>query len=161
MLIPSAHHSDLIFLDITIWSPLRCIFMQCWRWHHIWQSRGSNEDLLYGVNYRETWHAAVHWITKCWTQLNDWTTTVFRKWGSLYILKTKRISEKLFLRQEKGQDESRIFSKTRTFENEDFYSHIKREKINLNVKPEWTFQLPVTGLFESLLVSLWHWIKTH
>ena len=24
---------------------------------------------------RETWHGAVHWVTKSWTQLSDWTTT--------------------------------------------------------------------------------------
>ena len=22
---------------------------------------------------REAWHAAVHWVTKCWTRLSDWT----------------------------------------------------------------------------------------
>ena len=27
------------------------------------------------VKDREAWHAAVHWITKSWTQLSDWTTT--------------------------------------------------------------------------------------
>lgn len=59
-------------------------------------------------------------ITKGWTQLNDWTSTIFRKWGNLHILKTKRISEKLLLRQEKGQDESGIFWKMRTYQNEDF-----------------------------------------
>ena len=24
---------------------------------------------------REAWHTAVHWVTKSWTQLSDWTTT--------------------------------------------------------------------------------------
>ena len=24
---------------------------------------------------REAWHAAVHWVTKSWTRLSDWTTT--------------------------------------------------------------------------------------
>ena len=27
------------------------------------------------VKDREAWHASVHGVTKCWTQLSDWTTT--------------------------------------------------------------------------------------
>ena len=27
------------------------------------------------VKDKEAWHAAVHGVTKCWTQLSDWTTT--------------------------------------------------------------------------------------
>ena len=30
---------------------------------------------------REAWRAAVHWVTKSWTQLSDWT-----HWTELYIL---------------------------------------------------------------------------
>ena len=29
------------------------------------------------VKDREAWHAAVHGVTKSWTQLNDWTTKMF------------------------------------------------------------------------------------
>ena len=28
------------------------------------------------VKNREAWHTAVHWVTKSWTQLRDWTTIV-------------------------------------------------------------------------------------
>ena len=31
------------------------------------------------VKDREAWHAAVHGVTKSWTQLSDWTTTILKK----------------------------------------------------------------------------------
>ena len=33
------------------------------------------------VKDREDWHAAVHEVTKSWTQLSDWTTTTKREQG--------------------------------------------------------------------------------
>ena len=30
---------------------------------------------------REAWHAVVHWITKSWTQLSDWTGWLISFWG--------------------------------------------------------------------------------
>ena len=34
---------------------------------------------------REAWHAAIHWVTKSWTQLNDWTELVIRTPGKKKI----------------------------------------------------------------------------
>ena len=34
------------------------------------------------VKDREGWCAAVHGVTKSWTQLNDWTTTTLVFWAS-------------------------------------------------------------------------------
>ena len=39
------------------------------------------------VKDREAWHAAVHGVTKCWTQLSDWTTNqVMHTFLYLYFL---------------------------------------------------------------------------
>ena len=37
-----------------------------------WTWVGANSGKM--VKIREAWHAAVHWITKGWTRLNNWTT---------------------------------------------------------------------------------------
>ena len=38
------------------------------------------------VKDREVWHAAVHGVSKNWTQLSDWTTTMHEFFFSLFIL---------------------------------------------------------------------------
>ena len=42
-------------------------------WHH-WLSRHEFEQTLGNSKRRKAWHAAVHWVTKSWPWLNDWTT---------------------------------------------------------------------------------------
>ena len=37
------------------------------------------------VKDREAWHAVVHGITKSWTQLSDWTTTMYQRWKALWV----------------------------------------------------------------------------
>ena len=39
----------------------------------------SLSKLLEMVKDREAWYAAVHWVTKSWTWLSDWTTTMAMK----------------------------------------------------------------------------------
>ena len=48
------------------------------RWHH--SLHGHELKLQKMVEDREAWCAAVHGVTKSWTQLNDWTTTVPSNW---------------------------------------------------------------------------------
>ena len=49
----------------------------------ITHSNGHESEKLWGiVKDRETWHAAVHGVAKCWTQLSDWTTKILI---SLYL----------------------------------------------------------------------------
>ena len=36
------------------------------------------------VEDREAWHAAIHAVTKSWTQLSDWTTSSSIKWEATY-----------------------------------------------------------------------------
>ena len=58
------------------------------RWlDSITDSMDINLSKLYEtVEYKVTCHAAVHWVTKSWTQLSNWTTTpndiVFPRWLS-------------------------------------------------------------------------------
>ena len=42
-------------------------------WHHQIEGHESQQTPEM-VKEREAWHAAVHMITKNWTQLSDWTT---------------------------------------------------------------------------------------
>ena len=38
------------------------------------------------VTDRETWRAAVHWVTKSWTQLSDWTELIVAVCSFQYLL---------------------------------------------------------------------------
>ena len=44
------------------------------------------------VKYRKGWHAAVHGVSKSWTRLNDWTTTIYIK----YLTKVWRVKATVF-----------------------------------------------------------------
>ena len=35
---------------------------------------------------REAWHAAVHWVTKSWTRLSDWTATTSKLYTNLCVM---------------------------------------------------------------------------
>ena len=37
------------------------------------------------VEDRGAWSATVHEVAKNWTQLSDWTTTIFKTWNTLQI----------------------------------------------------------------------------
>ena len=41
------------------------------------------------VKDREAWHAAVHAVTKSWTQLSDWTT-IYTEWRHNMCLLTRQ-----------------------------------------------------------------------
>ena len=43
-------------------------------WHH--QLKGDEFEQTPGDSEREVWCAAVHGVTKSWTQLSDWTTKI-------------------------------------------------------------------------------------
>ena len=47
-------------------------------WHH-WLNGCESECTRELVMDREAWHAAVHGVTKGWTQLSDWTELIFSK----------------------------------------------------------------------------------
>ena len=47
-------------------------------WHH-WLMGHEFEQTRRGSKDREAWHAAVHGVTKHWTQLNDLTTTTIHQ----------------------------------------------------------------------------------
>ena len=44
-------------------------------WHH-WLKGHESEQTPGDSEGQGTWRAAVHGITKCWTRLNDWITTI-------------------------------------------------------------------------------------
>ena len=44
---------------------------------HHWLNAHDFEQARKMVKDREAWHAAVHAVTKCWTQLSNWTTCWF------------------------------------------------------------------------------------
>ena len=51
-------------------------------WHHCSMDMNLSK-LQEMVKGREAWHAAVHWVAKSRTRLNDWTTTLTRtEWCS-------------------------------------------------------------------------------
>ena len=56
------------------------------RWlDSITDSRNTNlSELQETVIDRETWGAAVHGVTKSWTQFGDWTTTTFDSFGEYW-----------------------------------------------------------------------------
>ena len=43
-------------------------------WHH-WLNKHELEQFREMVKEKKAWHAAVHGVTKSWTQLREWTTS--------------------------------------------------------------------------------------
>ena len=44
-------------------------------WHHWFSGHELGKVLLGDGEGQEAWHSAIHWVTKCWTRLSDWTAT--------------------------------------------------------------------------------------
>ena len=64
------------------------------QWTWVWTSSGSWEL----VKHRETWHAAVHGVTKSWPWLSDWTECIWEYIFKVNLMYVLQIDYTFFLR---------------------------------------------------------------